>query len=101
MTSSRTEIRVPLIRNVQVTDDSLAVDLEDGRTVVVPLAWYPRLVHGNAEERGHWELIGRGEGIHWSDLDEDISIANLLDGKRSGESQRSFARWLEDRTTIR
>ncbi len=90
-----------MARNVQITDDSLAVDLEDGRTLLVPLAWYPRLVRGSAAEREHWELIGRGEGIRWPDLDEDISIANLLDGKRSGESHRSFARWLEDRTTPR
>jgi len=97
MTSSRSDVQIPLARNVRVTDDTLAVDLEDGRTLTAPLAWYPRLAHGAAAERQHWELIGRGEGIHWPDLDEDISMANLLDGKPSGESQRSFARWLEGR----
>lgn len=71
------------------------MQLADGQTVSVPLEWYPRLAHGTAEERAHRRLIGRGEGIHWPDLDEDISIANLLAGKRSGESQRSFKRWLE------
>ncbi len=97
MTSSRTEIQIPLARDVKLTEDTLAVDLEDGRTLVVPLAWYPRLVHGTRAEREHWELIGRGEGLHWPDLDEDVSVSNLLEGKRSGESQRSLARWLEGR----
>ena len=82
---------------VRVADEALSVDLTDGRSVSVPLAWYPRLAHGTAEERAHWRLIGRGEGIHWPDLDEDISIAGLLAGKRPGESQRSFDRWLEGR----
>jgi hypothetical protein len=63
----------------------------------VPLSWYPRLVHGTPEERQHWRLIADGQGIHWPDLDEDISVANLLAGKPSGESQRSFKRWLEGR----
>lgn len=97
MTSSRSDVQVALARNVRVTDETLAVDLEDGRTLVAPLAWYPRLSHGTPSERERWELIGRGEGLHWPDLDEDISVANLLDGKASGESQRSFARWLEGR----
>jgi hypothetical protein len=97
MTSSRSDVQVALARNVRVTDETLAVDLEDGRTLVAPLAWYPRLSHGTPPERERWELIGRGEGIHWPDLDEDISVANLLDGKASGESQRSLARWLEER----
>ena len=76
---------------------ALTVDLEDGRTVSVPLLWYPRLAYAALEEREHWRFIGRGEGIHWPDLDEDISVANLLAGKRSGESQRSLKRWLEIR----
>ncbi|HYW11177.1 MAG TPA: DUF2442 domain-containing protein [Longimicrobium sp.] len=82
---------------VDVTDAALSVELIDGRTVSVPLVWYPRLAHATPAERARWRLIGRGEGIHWPDLDEDISIANLLAGKRSGESQRSFKRWLEQR----
>jgi hypothetical protein len=85
-------------QRVTVTEDSLTVDLADGRTISVPLAWYPRLLHGSSEERNNWRLIGGGEGIHWPDLDEDISVENLLAGKPSGESQRSFKRWLEERT---
>jgi len=76
---------------------ALTVELEDGRTVSVPLLWYPRLAHAASGERERWRFIGRGEGIHWPDLDEDISVANLLAGKRSGESQRSLKRWLEVR----
>ncbi len=87
-------------QSVTVTDDTLAVDLADGRTISVPLAWYPRLLHGTSEERSNWRFIGEKEGIHWPDLDEDISIENLLMGKASGESQSSFKRWLEKRATI-
>ena len=84
-------------QNVSVTDDTLAVDLSDGRTISVPLAWFPRLLHGTPEERSNWRFIGDREGIHWPDLDEDISVENLLAGKPSGESQSSFKRWLENR----
>lgn len=84
-------------QNVVITEDTLTVDLIDGRTVSVPLAWYPRLVHGTAEERNNWRLIGDREGIHWADLDEDISIENLVFGRPSGESQSSFKRWLQSR----
>lgn len=80
---------------VKVTEDELSVDLEDGRTLVVPLAWYPRLVHGSKRQRTRWRFIGRGLGIHWPELDEDISVEGLLAGRRSGESQKSFKRWLE------
>jgi hypothetical protein len=84
-------------QNVSVTDDTLAVDLIDGRTISVPLAWYPRLLHGTAAERSNWRFVGDKEGIHWPELDEDISVENLLLGKPSGESQSSFKRWLEKR----
>ncbi|HEX8146626.1 MAG TPA: DUF2442 domain-containing protein [Pyrinomonadaceae bacterium] len=77
-------------QNVAVTDDTLSVDLSDGRTISVPLAWYPRLLNGTPEERNNWRFIGGREGIHWPDLDEDISVENLLAGKPSGESQGSF-----------
>jgi hypothetical protein len=97
MTSSLTEIAVPAATNVVVTDDTLTVDLSDGRTISVPLAWYPRLVHGTPEERAGWRLIGRGEGIHWPLLDEDLSIEGLIAGRPSGESQASLARWIEAR----
>jgi hypothetical protein len=83
---------------VSITDLEVAVELLDGRTIIVPLVWYPRLVHGTKKERKNWRLIGRGEGIHWPDLDEDISVPNLLAGQPSGESQRSFQRWLESRS---
>ena len=86
-------------QNITITDDTLAVDLTDGRTISVPLVWYPRLVHGTEMERNNWRFIGDKEGIHWPDLDEDISIENLLMGKPSGESQSSFKRWLEARAT--
>lgn len=82
---------------VSLTEDVLSVDLVDGRTIVVPLAWYPRLAHGSHAERAHWRLIGEGEGVHWPDLDEDISVEGLLAGRRSGESQSSLRRWLEGR----
>ena len=97
MTSSLTEIAVPAATNVVVTDDTLTVDLSDGRTISVPLAWYPRLVHGTRQERASWRLIGRGEGIHWPELDDDISVEGLIAGKPSGESQASLARWIETR----
>ena len=97
MTSSLTETSVPAATNVVVTDDTLTVDLSDGRTISVPLAWYPRLVHGTPEERAGWRLIGRGEGIHWTQLDEDLSVEGLITGRPSGESQASLARWIEAR----
>ena len=82
---------------LSITKDSLSVDLMDGRTIVVPLGWYPRLLHATAAERSNWRLIGQGQGIHWPLLDEDISVENLLSGKSSGESQTSLKRWLESR----
>jgi len=82
-------------QKVTVNEESLTVDLSDGRTIVVPLAWYPRLLHSILEERNNWRLIANGEGISWPDLDEDISIENLIFGKPSGESQSSLQRWLE------
>lgn len=97
MNSSAAEILIPRAQSVAVSDDTLSVDLVDGRTISVPTAWYPRLAHGTAEERRHWRLIGQGEGIHWPDLDEDISVDNLLWGRPSGESQASLKRWLADR----
>ena len=81
--------------DVKVTEDELSVVLEDGRTLVVPLAWYPRLSHSSQRQRSRWRLIGRGLGIHWPQIDEDISIEGLLAGRRSGESQASLKRWLE------
>lgn len=75
---------------VRVNDLELAVDLADGRTITVPVAWFPRLAHGSPAERANWRLIGRGHGIHWPDLDEDVSVGSLLTGRRSKESGHSF-----------
>jgi hypothetical protein len=97
MSTLAVEMRPVIAQHVSVTDDALIVELSDGRTVSVPLAWYPRLRHGTPEERNNWRLIGHGEGIHWSDLDEDISAKNIVFGKPSGESQSSFRKWLEKR----
>src|SRR5205809_4675886 len=87
----------PQVVDVRVTEEELTVELADGRTVSAPLAWYPRLAHGTAEERNHWQVIGAGEGIHWPDLDEDLSVEGLLAGRPSGESQASFKELLEAR----
>ena len=92
---STTEVSVPEAMTIAVTEDTLTAELSDGRTIAVPLAWYPRLVHATPEERGNWELIGGGQGVHWPDLDEDISVEGLLAGRKSGESHRSFQQWLE------
>ena len=86
-----------LARSVTVSDDNLVVELSDGRTLSVPLAWYPRLQHATQNERANCRLSGRGDGIHWPDLDEDISVAGLVAGRPSGESQGSLERWLEAR----
>jgi hypothetical protein len=98
MTTSPIEHWPALAQAVHITVDTLTVDLSDGRSIAVPLAWYPRLAHGTAAERANWRLVGRGEGIHWPDLDEDISVENLLTGAPSGESQRSFRQWLAERS---
>ncbi len=97
MSSLAIEIEVPVAENVLVTEDTLSVDLRDGRTISVPTAWYPRLLHATREERKVWRLIGGGHGIHWEDIDEDISVEGLLAGKPSGESQTSFKKWLNSR----
>ena len=97
MSISGVEIAGPAAQSVAVSEDALIVDLADGRTITVPLAWFPRLAHGSASERQSWRLAGGGEGIHWPELDEDISVASLLAGRRSGETQESLRRWLEAR----
>ena len=97
MSSSTIEIRLPTATNVTVTDESIRVDLADGRSVEAPLGWYPRLSHATPAERGDWRLIGGGQGVHWESLDEDISVPNLLGGQPSMESQSSFKKWLAGR----
>jgi len=99
MSTLMTEIGAARAKSVSITEDTLTVDLEDGRTISVPLGWYPRLLHATQKERENWRPIGKGEGIHWPDLDEDISIENLLRAKRSGESQKSLKKWLDERAS--
>jgi hypothetical protein len=97
MSSSASEFSRPLAVDVSVSGDTLTVTLADGRTISAPLDWYPRLKEGTARERDRWELIGQGIGIHWPDLDEDISVGALLQGHRSNETQASLQKWLASR----
>ncbi len=92
---------LPRAIEVTVTEDTLSVDLEDGRTVSVPIGWYPRLANGTPVERANFQISGAGLGIHWPDLDEDIGIEGLLLGKKSTESPGSFERWLQRRKQTR
>ena len=98
MTSSAHELpSPPLATAVRVTEESLVVELLDGRTLTVPIGWFPRLQHGTREDRAACRLIGRGEGIHWDTLDEDIGVESLVAGRGSLESQVSLKRWLTTR----
>jgi len=97
MNTSAIDLEIPNAIDVRVSDDTLSVELSDGRTISVPLDWYPRLTHATTQERSHWRFIGGGHGIHWEDLDEDISVEGLLAGRPSGESQSSLKKWLASR----
>src|SRR5436190_24117771 len=97
MSTSPADIAHAEAQSVRVTDDELTVELRDGRTISVPIAWFPRLSHGTPAERNKWELLGRGMGIHWEELDEDISVSGLLAGRKSAETQASLQRWLDSR----
>jgi len=97
MSTSSIEIREAQAQTVVISEETLAVDLTDGRSIAVPLAWFPRLAYGTSAERSRWRLIAGGEGIHWPDLDEDISIASLLVGRKSDETRESLQRWLQSR----
>lgn len=97
MSISAAELKLPKATNVSVSDHTVTVDLSDGRTISVPITWYPRLATGTSDERGNWRLIGSGEGIHWPDLDEDISVEGLIAGRPSQESQSSLENWLRRR----
>ncbi|HZX48353.1 MAG TPA: DUF2442 domain-containing protein [Nitrospirota bacterium] len=94
MNISAVEIEIPRAEAVEVTEDTLTLDLSDGRTISVPLEWFPRLLKATPKERNNWRLIGKGHGIHWEDIDEDISVEGLLAGRPSGETQESFKKWL-------
>jgi len=95
--SAMVTLALPRIVRASVTEDTLSVDMEDGRTVSVPIGWYPRLTHGTAKERANVQISGAGYGLHWPDLDEDIGIEGLLVGKRSTENPESFEKWLKGR----
>jgi hypothetical protein len=97
MTSSSSAIEPAKARHVRVSDIALIVELGDGRSVSVPISWYPRLAEARPSERRKWELVGPGIGIHWPDLDEDISVEGLLLGRPSGESAASLQRWRASR----
>jgi hypothetical protein len=75
--------RTSLAGSVQVTVSELVVGLTDGRTISAPLVWFPRLLAASAQQRAHWELLGNGEGIHWPEIDEDLSVEGLLRGIRA------------------
>lgn len=97
MSTLAVEIQISNAQDVIITEDTLCVELSDGRSISVPLAWFPRLVYSTQKERKNWRLIGMGHGIHWEDIDEDISVEGLLAGIPSGESQVSLEKWLKQR----
>ena len=97
MTSSTLASETATAKAVKVSNDALIVELRDGRSVSVPIKWYPRLAEGRPAERRNWQFVGPGIGIHWPDLDEDISIEGLLLGRPSGESAASLQRWRTSR----
>jgi hypothetical protein len=77
----------PRATEVLITEDELSIVLADGRRLAVPLAWYPRLLHATAQERQHFELLGDGQGIHWPELDEDLSVLGMLRGTRAPDAR--------------
>ena len=97
MSSLAAEQMEPRARSVAVTEESLTVDLVDGRTIIVPLVWYPRLWHGTPEERNRFEIFGDGKYLHWPDLDEDLTVTGLLAGFPSTEASQSLKKWLSER----
>ena len=97
MSTLARDLESAAVVGVELNEGSLTFALADGRRLSAPLGWYPRLAHATAEERQRWRIVGRGEGVHWPLLDEDIRAAGLLAGRASTESQTSLARWLEGR----
>jgi hypothetical protein len=91
----------PLAKAVAITDEELTVELVDGRRIMVPLAWYPRLLNAAPAERQNWQRLGDGYAIEWPDLDEHIGIEGLLAGRMSGESRQSLERWMSARQNKR
>ena len=98
MSISVVDMRMPEVSDVAVSEETLRVELSDGRTLSVPIGWYPRLAYATDEERTNWTIIDEGDGVHWRDLDEDVSLEGLLAGHASRESQASLRRWLEGRS---
>jgi hypothetical protein len=99
MSTLETQLRETTAHSVSLDDKALKVCLTDGRVLVVPLIWFPRLSQGTPDERSNWRLMGSGEGIHWPDLDEDISVESLLAGRRSGETLESLRSWHDQKNT--
>jgi hypothetical protein len=97
MNTLATKLKNVAIELVSITDDALNVELSDGRSLAVPLAWFPRLFYATENERNQWRLIGNGQGVHWQAIEEDISLENLLFGQSSGEGQKSLQKWLNTR----
>lgn len=97
MNTLATKLKNVAIELVSTNDDALNVELSDGRSLTVPLTWFPRLFYATANERDEWRLIGNGQGVHWQTVEEDISLENLLFGQPSGESQKSLQKWLDAR----
>jgi Protein of unknown function (DUF2442) len=97
MTASIPELDIPSVADVCTGPRRLCFHLSDGRTVSAPIDWFPRLVHGSVRERRNWKIVGAGFGVHWPDLDEDVSVENMLLGQRSVESERSLRDWLDSR----
>jgi Protein of unknown function (DUF2442) len=97
MSSLVVETQEARAQSARLTEEALSVDLVDGRTIIVPLVWFPRLWHGTPQERNHFEIFGDGVYIHWPDLDEDLTVAGLLGARQSGESPQSLRKWLDSR----
>jgi hypothetical protein len=97
MNTSIIEIQEARAQEVQIDDESLIIALVDGRTIIAPIVWYPRLWYGNKEERQDFQILGDGSHIHWPALDEDLSVMGILAGRRSGESAKSLKKWLTAR----
>ena len=97
MSTSMDERALPTILKVATRAHAIQVELSDGRTILLPIDWYPRVAAATVKERAHWRLIANGAGVHWVDLDESVSVENILQGRPSGESQHSFQKWIDAR----